>query len=294
MTIAATSRQNQTDIPRPRGEDAETVLERLLRTKGGTTITVCLPTYNHAHTVGPIVHEIAQHLVRECRLVDEVLVVDGGSTDDTCDEAAAAGATVLLAADAFSEFGEPVGHGDLLWRAVGSASGDIVVWVDPDLTSFSADYVVRLVEPLMLDDDVVLVRGTARKGYHARAARVGVAEAVARPVLTLLDPEFSSLREPFTGEYAGRRDALRSVAFEPDHGVEIGLLVDLAKQYGAHAVREVEIGDRDHRYRSSAERARQTRQMLAALSRAGTSSVRGALPLRPAHDDLRRLEEGAL
>jgi len=273
-------------------EDASSIqddlrLEKLLRLKGMSTITVCLPTNDDAETISSVVGELATKLVRRCRLVDEIIVMDGGSSDATCDEAARAGATVLTAKDTFQRFGEPLGRGDLIWRAVGAASGDIIVWIDADVTNFSADSVARLIEPLLEDDSVSLVRGTTSRGPRPIGDGGRVTEAVARPVLALLDPEFSSLREPFGGEYAARRTLLRSLEFEPDYGVEIGILVDVARRYGMASIREVDLGVREHRYRSLSDRAQQTRQLLrAALERAGRTSVRGALPLRPAHDSV--------
>jgi glucosyl-3-phosphoglycerate synthase len=269
-----------------RSAERDEALVELLKAKQESSVSVVIPTLDHETTIGALVGVVAEAFVRRCRLVDEVLVVDGGSRDRTCDEAARAGATVLLADDVRSDVGPVLGHGDLLWRSIGAASGDVIVWLDADLTTFRADYIIALLSPLLLEQRVQLVRGTSGDGGRPLGDGGLVTEAVARPVLATLAPEFSRLREPMGGEYAGRRTALRSVPFEPDHGAEIGLVLDIAARYGADAVREVDLGGREHGSRPLTHRAQHTRSVLRAiLTRAGAASPRGVLPLRPALDE---------
>jgi glucosyl-3-phosphoglycerate synthase len=279
-----------TAVPNQRAaEEAQDRLIRALQNKGAAAITVCLPTRNNANTAPEIVAELAHRLVRDCRLVDEILVVDDASTDDTRALCEAAGATVLCAKDAYPELGTACGRGDLVWRAIGRASGDIIVWVDPARHAFSADAVVALIEPLLLNDDVHLVRGTARRvatGGRETDTADRLIDMIERPVLALLDPQFSSIREPLDGDYAGRRSVLRSLPFEPDAGAELGLLVDVVRTMGPGALVEIDLGALDRPYRSAIDRARQTRQMLrAALVRSGRVTNPTAIPQRPPHDD---------
>ena len=62
-----------------------------LKARSDTTISVVLPALNEQDTVGPIVAAIVADLGRT-GLVDEVVVIDSGSTDRTAAVAAAAGA----------------------------------------------------------------------------------------------------------------------------------------------------------------------------------------------------------
>jgi glucosyl-3-phosphoglycerate synthase len=54
----------------------------LVAAKAGRTIAVCIPARNEAATIGEIVRAITGRLV-SAGLVDEVIVVDDGSTDAT-------------------------------------------------------------------------------------------------------------------------------------------------------------------------------------------------------------------
>jgi len=77
----------------------------LVAAKSGRTVSVCIPARNEAATIGPIVQSIVTHLTAGgggLPLVDEVVVVDDGSTDGTGDRAARAGARVIGAVSATS------------------------------------------------------------------------------------------------------------------------------------------------------------------------------------------------
>src|SRR6266576_4546631 len=78
---------------------------RLAARKGGRQISVCLPARNEEATVGPIVTVIEHELMDAVPLVDEILVVDDGSTDGTADAAVAAGAKVVSADGVRPELG---------------------------------------------------------------------------------------------------------------------------------------------------------------------------------------------
>lgn len=75
-------------------------LPRLLEAKGAATISVVLPARDERETVGDIVRVIRRDLGD---LVDEVVVIDSRSTDDTAIVAARAGATVHAQDDILPE-----------------------------------------------------------------------------------------------------------------------------------------------------------------------------------------------
>jgi len=255
--------------------------------KAGRVVSVCIPARNEAQTIAPIVRAINSELMSGVPLVDEIIVMDHASTDATAAVASAAGATVVNTDEVLGDFGPAIGKGDVLWRSVSVSRGDVIVWLDADLESFTPDYVTRLLGPLLLDDDVSLVRATYDRTLDGKPGQGGrVTELTARPALKLLHPELAHIRQPLGGEYAIRRDVASAVPFEIDYGVEIGLLIDIAQQFGANSIAQVDLGARVHRNRPLAELHDQAGQVLRAiLSRSGNAEL-SALT-RPPLVDLR-------
>ncbi len=88
-------------------------------------LSVVVPTINEADTIADVVAGIAR-VCGDLGVRHEVLVVDGGSTDDTRETARRAGATVI-------EQSEP-GYGAALREAFGRAAGAYVATMDSDLS----------------------------------------------------------------------------------------------------------------------------------------------------------------
>jgi len=155
-------------LDRARRFDAgEFDLTRLCDLKGTTTVSVCVPARDEAETVGPIVQTIAT--LQHRGLVDEIVVMDDRSTDATAEIAAAAGARVVSVPDVLPETGTASGKGNVLWASVAASAGDVIVWIDADLRSFTPDYVIGLLGPLLTDPEVTLV-----KGFYERPSVGGV------------------------------------------------------------------------------------------------------------------------
>jgi glucosyl-3-phosphoglycerate synthase len=237
----------------------------------GLTVSVCLPARDEEATIGPIVRSVRDELVSAAPLVDEVVVIDDGSSDSTACRAAEAGARVVPEAAILPDAPSGSGKGNALWKSLYECRGDVICWLDADLRNFDPDFVVGLVLPLLLDPDVVLVKGFYARPYAGDPSGGGrVTELVARPLLSLLFPELADIVQPLGGEYAGRRRALEAVPFVEGWGVELGLLVDVVQRFGRDAVVQVDLGVREHRNRPISELAPQAMAVLAtALARAG-------------------------
>jgi glucosyl-3-phosphoglycerate synthase len=244
--------------------------EALVEAKGAHTVSVCIPARNEAPTVGQVVGELRRQLVDRVGLVDEVVVVDDHSTDRTAAVAAQAGARVVAAADVLPEVAGGHGKGEAMWRSVQAARGDLIVWCDADVTDFGSWFVSGLVGPLL----------TGVGGGR-------VTELVARPLLATLFPHLASIRQPLSGEYAGRRSLLERLPFVRGYGVDFGLLIDVAASAGVHAIAQVDLGTRRHRNRHLDELGPQALAVLqAALDRAGVPAANPAYLRRPDHEPL--------
>lgn len=240
--------------------------------KRGRTVSVVLPALNEAATVGSVVATIRPLLGG---LVDDLVVVDSGSTDDTPALAAAAGARVVHRDGVLPDIPPLPGKGEVMWRSLAATTGDIVVYIDSDLIDPDPMFVPGLLGPLLTQEGVHLVKGFYRRPLkvgHSEDANGGgrITELVARPLLTALRPELSWVLQPLGGEYAGTRELLTSVPFAPGYGVDIGILVDAYDKLGLDAIAQVNLGVRKHRNRPLSDLGVMSRQVIATLlSRCG-------------------------
>ena len=249
----------------------------LVDAKGTRSTSVCLPARNEAETVGVIVERVAAH-----PLVDEVVVVDDHSDDGTGEAAAAAGATVVRAADMLTEYGNGPGKGQALWKAVASSTGELVAFCDADVRDFKPHFITGLLGPLLADPDIAFVKAYYRRPGPEGQPRGGgrVTELVARPVLHLLFPDLADVIQPLAGEFAARRDVFERLPFVDGYGVDIGLLIDAARACGVERLAQVDLGVRTHRNRPLDDLGPMaTIVLMTALRRAGFDEVPGDVVL---------------
>jgi glucosyl-3-phosphoglycerate synthase len=249
--------------------------------RNGTTVSVVLPARDEEATVGTIVEAIRHAFVERLPLVDELVVMDSGSTDRTACVAAAAGAQVVHVDDVLGRYGHVAGKGEALWKSLHVTTGDLVVFLDADVQAFDPRFVVGLLGPLLTDPDVGYVKGLYDRPLETTEGLVPtgggrVTELTARPLLGALWPHLSGFVQPLSGEYAGRRRLLERVPFVSHYGVEFGLLIDLAELAGMDALAQVDLGTRKHSHQTDAALGRMAAQILqTALARCPALRVPG-------------------
>lgn len=258
----------------------------LIAQKNSQRISVCIPTLNEEETIGSIVSTIRETLVRR-GLVDEILVIDSGSTDATREIAHAAGATVHLAAEILPDQNSYRGKGENLWKALHVATGDIICYVDGDISNFHPGFITGLIGPLLSDPEIDYV-----KAYYERPLAYGdeshstgggrVSEILVRPLISLFYPELCGILQPLSGEYAARRSTLESLAFPVGYGVEMAHLIDLAQQGSLHRLAQTDLVKRIHRNRDDDELGSMAfailRVILRRLQRDGKITLAAPLP----------------
>lgn len=250
---------------------ADISVERVLEAKRGRVVSLCIPCRDEAATVGSLVSMVRSELMGRNGVVDELIVLDDRSTDDTATVAARAGAQVVAIGDVHAMYGDGHGKGNALWATLLVSRGDIIVWCDGDVTSFEPSWVLRLLWPLLDDDGIHLVKATYRRpAQYGGGGRT--TELVARPLMSLYFPDLTGLAQPLSGEYAGRRSVLETLSFQQGWGVEIAMLIDIADRHGAASIAQVDLGERIHSSRSLHSLSVQAAEVMATmLDRAGVA-----------------------
>lgn len=255
----------------------------------GQTVSVVLPALNEEATVGEIVAIIRHDLMQQVPLVDEIVVVDSGSTDRTSQVAAAAGARVVHRDEILPRIPTVPGKGEVLWRSLLVTTGDIVCFVDADLKEFSSDFVSGIVGPLLTDPGVDLVKAMYDRPLGSAAGQGGrVTELMARPLLNMHWPQLAGFVQPLGGEYAARRSLLEQLPFPVGYGVELGMLVDALHLVGLDALAQVDVGVRKHRHQDGQALGR----MSAAIYRTAQLRLARGHLIRPVLTQFERGDDG--
>ncbi|MGA2835843.1 MAG: glucosyl-3-phosphoglycerate synthase [Acidimicrobiales bacterium] len=247
---------------RPTSAHTDFAASTLAAAKADRTVSVCIPARNEAATIGPIVRTIVSELTAAgggVDLVDEVVVVDDGSNDQTGAIAGREGARVI-AGDTPSG-----GKGQAMRVALAEAEGDLIVFVDGDVTNFGPHFVTGLLGPLIPDDGTAVVKGFYQRPLNGEPDGGGrVTELMARPVIDLLFPALAVVRQPLAGETAAPRWVLEKCTLADGYAVELALLIDVASHFGVETIAQVDLGVRVHRNRPLSELRPQATDILAA------------------------------
>jgi glucosyl-3-phosphoglycerate synthase len=252
-------------------------LRKLLEAKErqNLRISVGLPTLNEEETIRRVIRAIRSRLMERIPLVDEIAVIDSDSDDRTREVAREEGVPVHILGDILPEYGARRGKGEALWKSLHVLTGDIVVWIDTDVTDTHPKFVYGLLGPLLMRPDVHFV-----KAFYQRPLRIGgemlasgggrVTELSARPILNLFFPELSGMVQPLSGEQGGRRTLLEQLPFFTGYGVETGLLIDTLQRAGLGALAQVDMRQRIHRNQDLLSLSKMSFQILqVALKRVG-------------------------
>ena len=220
--------------------------------KKGLKISLCIPTLNEEKTIGKEVLILRSELMERYPLIDEFAIIDSGSEDKTLEVAGSYGADTYLASDILPEEGDKRGKGENLWKAIHQLKGDIICYVDADISNIHPRFVYGLVAPLIHRAEVQYVKAFYDRplNYSSGLRSSGggrVTEILIRPLFSLFYPELTNIIQPLSGEYAARREVLEIVPFPIGYGVETSHLLDLYLMYGLNAFAQTDLDRRVHR-----------------------------------------------
>ena len=230
-------------------------LNRLVqeKEKKNLTISLCLPTLNEEKTIAKEVLIMRSELMMRYPLLDEIVVVDSGSTDNTKSIAEAYGADVYDASDILPELDSYRGKGENLWKALYITKGDIIVYIDADIKNIHRRFAYGLIAPLLLHDHIKYA-----KAFYDRPIAIGknkirptgggrVTELVIRPLFSLFFPELTQILQPLSGEYAGYREIFEAIPFPIGYGIETSMILDISEKWGLDVIAQVDLERRIHR-----------------------------------------------
>ena len=220
--------------------------------KKGLKISLCIPTLNEEKTIGKEVLILRSELMERYPLIDEFAIIDSGSKDKTLEVASSYGADTYLASDILPEEGNKPGKGENLWKAIHQLKGDIICYVDADISNIHPRFVYGLVAPLIQRAEVQYVKAFYDRplNYSSGLRSSGggrVTEILIRPLFSLFYPELTNIIQPLSGEYAARREVLEIIPFPIGYGVETSHLLDLYLKFGLDAFAQTDLDRRVHR-----------------------------------------------
>lgn len=220
--------------------------------KKGLSISLCIPTLNEEKTIGKEVLILRSELMERYPLVDEFAVIDSGSSDKTLEVARNFGADVYLASEILPEVGDKRGKGENLWKAIHQLKGDVICYVDADISNIHPRFVYGLVAPLIKREEVSYVKAFYDRplNYSSGLRSSGggrVTEILIRPLFSLFYPELTNIVQPLSGEYAARRRVLEKIPFPIGYGVETSHLLDLYEKFGIATFAQTDLDRRVHR-----------------------------------------------
>lgn len=219
--------------------------------KKNIKISLCLPTLNEEKNIGKELIIFRSELMERYPLIDEIAVIDSGSEDKTLEVAKNYGADTYLASDILPNLEQKKGKGENLWKAIYQLEGDIIVYVDADISNIHPRFVYGLVAPLVYRDELQYVkafydRPLAFSGNTRASGGGRVTEILVRPLFSLFFPELTGIIQPLSGEYAVRRDVLDKIAFPIGYGVETSHLIDVYDSFGLEAFAQTDLDKRVH------------------------------------------------
>ncbi len=243
-----------------------------LKKKKKKTISVVIPTLNEEGSVGKVINVIKDSLFDKYKLIDEIIVIDSGSTDNTKEVVEKNGIKFICSKDILKKYKWHKGKGENLWKALYVTKGDIIVYIDADIDNIHPRFVYGLVGPLLTNDKIGYT-----KGFYKRPIKSGkeiqplgggrTTELTVRPLLNMFFPRLSGFIQPLSGEYAARRSILEKIPFFTGYGVETAMLIDITKKFGLKKIAQVDLKRRVHRNQTLAGLSNQAFGILGVFSK---------------------------
>lgn len=162
--------------------------------------------------------------------VDEIIVVDDGSSDNTFQRAKDEGVIVV-------RHSSNKGKGAAIKTGILQSNGEILLFLDADINNISAKKIHSIIKPLLDNEaDFVKTSFTRKRGR--------VTELVVKPLFRVVFP-FITFKQPLSGQFAIRKSLIKELKIDNKWGVDIQILIQLFKK--GTRIAEVDIGKLEHK-----------------------------------------------
>lgn len=213
-------------------------------------VAVVLPALNEEKTVGKVIKTALD--VKSMGIVDDVILIDSLSADDTVNIARSHGIPVYKHPEIEPGLGTYRGKGEAMFKSAFATDADIIAWVDTDIENITPRFFYGLLGPLLTDPDIKF-----SKGYFSRPVRIEasgielgggrVTEILARPWFNTFMPQLSGYIQPLAGTVAIYQDVLRQMRIPANYGVEVAMLVQAVERLGLWSTCQVNLGEVIHK-----------------------------------------------
>jgi len=231
-------------------------------------VDVILPALNEEKTIGKVIETAIE--VKNSGLIDNIIVIDSGSKDDTVKIAKSYNLPVFIHQDVKPELKSYSGKGEAMFKSYFTSDADILAWVDTDIENITPTFFYGLIGPMLFNSDIKFV-----KGYYARPIRVEtygvelgggrVTEILARPWINLHFPHLAGYIQPLAGTVAIYRNLFKKLKIPTNYGVEIAMLIQTVEQCGLWSTCQVNLGEVLHKSKDIAGLSEMSFQIMQVL-----------------------------
>ncbi|MEM4197064.1 MAG: histidine phosphatase family protein [Candidatus Anstonellaceae archaeon] len=226
-------------------EDAEILR---LKNQTGQRIAVILPALNEEETIGTISSCLLEK--RNTGIIDELVVVDSGSTDNTIEICKQLGVPTYDSDYVLRQIGIEKnirGKGVNLYLGQFLTSAPIIVYLDSDQNNFDSQVVNRLVYPLLANPKTMMTKSVFQRrsfGENGQLISFGgrVTMLTVKPVLDIFFPQLSDIFQPINGNVAVRRSSTECIPFFSQYEADLQLLLETFWRYGRESIAQVFCG----------------------------------------------------
>ncbi|HPM85471.1 MAG: glycosyltransferase family 2 protein [Candidatus ainarchaeum sp.] len=182
--------------------------------------TLIIPAYNEEKTIKNTIRA-----AKQSKYVDEIIVVDDCSTDNTYKIASKEGIKVL-------RHETNKGKGRAIKTGIINSKNEVICFIDADIPQWNGFLISKIIKPVALNE-VDFVKTT----FNRSMGRVTL--LTAKPMLKLLFPSIN-LQQPLSGQFCTKKSFLEKIKIENRYGIDIGIIIDAEQK--KLKIKEVYLG----------------------------------------------------